>query len=292
VTRQDEIPSQSRGRLRSGPRRATTVEAYLRHIRAMAILVVAAVIASVASDLTGVTFWERHALLTSLVSSVLVVMLSVAVVNEVLERRRRQRWSVLAQYVMFELVRNARMIWTGVLDLAGLMPTETNQRQSVELAAQIVRDTPRLTAAVRGIVDDDALRGRMHTEIAFLAEHADEVLGRWAAVMLNAELYAEVIDRHVELAGDLAWIGGVLDARYPPDDARRQKRARSSAALQIEPGRGGDWLADRIVVITQLAENLDRGTVQLALQIAPVEWWEERLGTSSPPSEATHSAVK
>jgi hypothetical protein len=281
VATQEMVPPQSRKRVNPGPRRARTVEAYLRHTRAMAIVVVAAVIASVVSDLTGVTFWERHALLTGLVSSVLVVMLSVAVINEVLERRRRQRWSVLAQYVMFELVRNARMIWTGVLDLAGLLPTESSQRGFVESGGLIVRDTARLTIAVREIVDDDHLRGRLHDSIAFLSEHADEVLGRWAAVMLNAELYAEVIDRHVELAGDLAWIGGILDARYPTDDTRRQARARSSAAVQIEPGRGSDWLADRIVVITQLAENLDRGTVQLALQIVPVEWWEARLGTDS-----------
>jgi hypothetical protein len=281
VTKQEEVPPRSKRRINSGPRRARTVEVYLRHTRAMAILVVVAVIASVASDLTGVTFWERRALVTNLVASVLVVMLSVAVINEVLERRRRQRWSVLAQYVMFELVRSARMIWTGVLDLAGLLPTGTNQQGSLELGAQIVQDTSRLTVAVRKIVDDDDLRGRMHTEIAFLAEQADEVLGRWAAVMLNAEVYAEVIDRHVELAGDLAWIGGLLDARYPPDDVRRQRRARSSAAVQIEAGRGSDWLADRIVVITQLAESLDRGTVQLALQIVPVQWWEERLGTNS-----------
>src|ERR1700677_1007023 len=115
----------------------------------MAVLVVLAVIASVTSDLSGVTFWERHALLSGLVSSVIVVLLSVAVINEVLERRRRQRWSVLAQYVMFELIRNARMVWTGVLDLAGLTPTATNQQQSLELGAQILRDTTQLTAAVR-----------------------------------------------------------------------------------------------------------------------------------------------
>ncbi len=218
-------------------------------------------------------------MLTGVVSSVIVVMLSLAVINEVLERRRRQRWSVLAQYVMFELVRNARMIWAGILELAGLWPTEANQRQSVELGAEIVRDTSRLTAAVREMVDDDDLRDRLHTEIAFFAEHADDVLGRWAAVMLNTEVYAEVVDRHVELAGDVAWIGGLLDAEYPPDDARRQRRARSSPAVQIEADLGGQWLADRIVVITQLAEDLDRTTLDLALRIVPVEWWETRLGT-------------
>lgn len=263
----------------SGPRRASSVGAYLRQTRAMAILVLALLIASVVSDLTGETYWERHALLTSLASSVIVVLLSVAVINEVVERRRRQRWSVLAQYVMFELVRNARMIWTGVLELAGMLPPEENKQKSVELGAQIVRDTPRLTAAARKIVDDDVLRGHLQTEIAFLSKQADEVLGRWAAVMLNAEVYAEVVDRHVELAGDLAWIGAILDGRYPSDDARRQKNARSSPAVQIQPDLGGEWLADRIVVITQLAENLDQGTIELALQIVPVEWWEERLRT-------------
>jgi hypothetical protein len=282
VTSNGEMNLGGTARNPSGPRRSRTVGDYLRHTRVMAILVVLAVIVSVTSDLSGATFWERHALISGLVSSVIVVLLSVAVINEVLERRRRQRWSVLAQYVMFELIRNARMIWTGVLDLAGLLPTAANQQQSLELGAQIVQDTARLTPAVRKIVEDDDLRGRLHTEIAAFAEQADEVLGRWAAVMLNAEIYAEIIDRHVELAGDLAWIGAILDARYPPEDARRQKRARSSAAVQIEAGRSGDWLADRIVVITQLAENLDRGTVQVALQLVPVQWWEARLGTSPP----------
>jgi hypothetical protein len=290
VTRDGENKPGAMRRNNAGPRRMGSVAAYLRHARAMALLVLAAVVAGVVSDLDGRTVWERHALVAGLVSSVLVVMLSVAVINEVLEWRRRQRWSVLAQYVMFELVRNARMIWTGFLDLAGLLPTGANQRQSVELGAQIVQDTPRLTAAARKIVDDDDLRGRLHDQIAFVAEQADEVLGRWAAVMLNVEAYAEVIDRHVELAGDLAWIGGLLDAAYPPDDARRQMRARSSPAIQIDAGLGGDWLADRIVVITQLAENLDRGTVEVALKIVPIQWWEDRLGTSSPAEPSRNSS--
>jgi hypothetical protein len=74
----------------------------------------------------------RHALLTSLVGSVIVVMVSVAVINEVIERRRRRRWSVLAQYVTFELVRNARMIWSGVLHLTGLTTLDGTRRKSVE----------------------------------------------------------------------------------------------------------------------------------------------------------------
>jgi hypothetical protein len=174
------------------------------------------------------------------------------------------------------------MIWSGILDVAGLLPADSSRAEAVDAGAQIVRDTPRLTAVARAVVDDDDRRARLQSEIAFLAEHADEVLGRWAAVMLDSDVYAEVIDRHVELAGDVAWLGGLLDNAQPPDDERRQKRARSSPAVQIEADLSGDWLADRLVVITQLAEELDRGTLELALRVVPVRWWEARLGTTVP----------
>jgi hypothetical protein len=41
-----------------------------------------------------------------------------------------------------------------------------------------------------------------------------------------------------------------------------------------------DRLAQRLVAITQLAEHLERGTLDLAVKIVPVAWWEARLGTT------------
>ena len=237
-------------------------------------------VGAVVSDAVATGFWMRHALLASLVGSVIVVMFSVGVINEVVERRRRRRWSILAQYEMFELVRNARMIWSGVLELANLLKLDGSHRESVETGRSVVRDTPRLTAAVRQIVDDEDRYDSLRSEVAFLAENANQVLSQWASVMLNSDVYAGVIDRHVELGGDVAWIAGLFDANYPPADVRQQKRARSSPAIEIENELDGDWLADRIVVITQLAEELDRTTLELALRIVPVQWWEERLGTN------------
>lgn len=262
-----------------GPRRARSVKSYIRQTRLIAIVTLVALVGAVISDVVSDRFWGRHALLAGLVSSVTVVMLSIAVINEVLERRRRQRWSILAQYVMFELIQNARMIWSGVLEAAGLFSTAPSPEESLDVGAKIVRDTPGLAAALHGMLADADGRVRLHAEIAFLVEHSDQVLGRWAAVMLNAEQYAEVLDRHVELVGEIAWIAGLMDASEPPHDARRQRRARSSPAIQIQSEGSSDWLADRIVVITQLAEALDRGTLELALRVVPVQWWEARLGT-------------
>jgi hypothetical protein len=36
------------------------------------------------------------------------------------------------------------------------------------------------------------------------------------------------------------------------------------------------------VTITQLAEELDQTTLELAMRIVPVEWWAARLGTTVP----------
>jgi hypothetical protein len=265
-----------------GPRRSQSVDALLRSTRLLAIAALLALAGGIVSDVVGGSFWARHALLASLAASVIIVMLTVAVINEVLDRRGRERWSVLAQFVMLELVRDARLIWTGALAQVGLLTREDTRPDSVEANGRIVRDTPRLTAAVREAIADDARRRGLQEEIALLAVHTDEMLGRWASVMLNADVYAEVIDRHVELASDIRWLSDLLDNSDPPEDHHRKRRANSSPAVQIEGQIAGEELANRIVVIAQLAEQLDRDTLELALRVVPVEWWQARLGSTVP----------
>jgi hypothetical protein len=265
----------------SGPRRSESVESYLRQTRVGAALALLALAAALASEQLAEHLWVRHPLLAGLASSAIVVMLSVAVVNEALEIRGRRRWSVLAQYVMVELVRDARMVWTAVLELAGLMPADANQATAIDAAARVVRDTPRLTEAVRDLLADTDRRRVLRDQVARMVVYNDEVLGRWAGVMLNADAYAEVVDRHVDLAGSLAWLGSLLDQSEPSDvDQLRRHRARSNPAVQITGEMDDERLAQRIVAITQLAEQLDRGTLDLAVKIVPVAWWEERLGTT------------
>ena len=265
----------------AGPRHSQSVDALVRSTRVLAIVALLALAGGIVSDVVGETFWARHALLASLAASVIIVMLSVAVINELLERRRRQRWSTLAQFVMLALVRDARLIWTGVLAQLGLLATEVTCPDLVDVNGRIARDTPRLTAAVRGAIADDALRRGLRDALAFLAADTDETLGRWAAVMLNADVYAEVIDRHVELVGDVGWLSSLLDNADPPQDHRRQRRATSNAAVQIEGQIAGEELARRIVAITQLAEERDRNTLELARRIVPLEWWRARLGATA-----------
>ncbi len=266
-----------------GPRRSESVESYLRQTRAGAALALLALAAAIASEQFAEHLWVRHPLLAGLASSAIVVMLSVAVVNEALEIRRRRRWRVLAQYVMLELVRDARMVWTAVVELAGLIPAEASPPAAIDAAARVVRDTPHLTKAVYGLLVDADRRRVMQDLVARVVVHNDEVLGRWAAVMLNADAYAEVVDRHVELASSLAWLGSLLHQSSGPSDGEqlRWRKARSNPAVQITGDMDDERLAQRIVAITQLAEQLDRGTLDLAVKTVPVAWWEARLGTTA-----------
>ena len=262
----------------AGPRRSTSLESYLRGTRVVAVVAVLALSGGIASDVVADTFWTRHALLAGLVSSVIVVMLSVALVNEAIERRSRRRWSVLAQYVMIELVHNARLVWTGMLELAGVMPTAPSPSEALEAGAAIVHDTTRLVAAFADVVADETRRTMLGEEIATFVAHSDELLGRWAAVMLNADAYAEVIDRHVELASNIAWLGDRLDHSAETIDPWRRRRSATSAAVQLEGPIDDAVLPGRIAVIVQLAEELDRNTLAVAFRVVSVSWWQSRLG--------------
>jgi hypothetical protein len=265
-----------------GPRRSRSVELYLWESRAAGAAAVLLLVAGIVSDRVESHFWDRHALVAGLASSAIVVVLTVVLVNEIVERRRRRRWSVLAQYVMLQLVRDARGIWSGLLELAGLGPPDTLSAEWIDAGGRTVRDTERLTAAVRRVVAEPERRRRLQAALARNLKYNDEVLGRWAGVMLNADVYAEIIDRHVELASELAWVGSLLDNLHPSGDDPRQRVSRSHPAFQVEGAIDDDQLTQRLVSITQFAEELDRSTLDLALRVVSLEWWAARLVAIEP----------
>jgi hypothetical protein len=83
----------------------------------------------------------RHTLFTGLVASLIVVAVTAAVLNEVLERRQRERWSVLAQYALFDFVHTARLVWTGLLELAGLVPDGALGDGALAAASEVALDS-------------------------------------------------------------------------------------------------------------------------------------------------------
>ena len=229
-------------------------------------------------DLADDGFWFRHTLFTALVASLIVVAVTAAVLNEVLERRQRQRWSVLAQYALFDLVRTARLVWTGLLELADLVPEGEFEDGLLAAGSEAVLDTPRLAAAIDEMLASAERREQLHRLIARLLAHGQEVLGRWANVLVNSGTYAETVDRHVELYSRLYWWGSVLDETEPLEEhLSRPRLSRLSPATQASGPIEDEWLRDNLVAIAQLAESLDRSSFDLAMRIVPLEWWAAQL---------------
>ena len=261
-----------------GPRRSNSLRPYVRSTRLIGGLSVLVLAGAVVWDLANDEFWVRHTLFTGLVASLIVVALTVAVLNEVLEHRQRQRWSVLAQYALFDLVRTARLVWTSLLELAGLVPDGKLDHGALAAGSEAMLDTPRFTAAVDEMLARADRREQLHRLIARLRAHGQEVLGRWADVMVNSGTYAEIVDRHVELYSRLYWWGSVLDESDPLEEHLNQPRlSRLSPATQASGPIEDEWLRDNLVAIAQLAESLDRSSFGLAMRIVPFEWWAAQL---------------
>src|SRR4029453_15420389 len=72
-----------------GPRRSDSPRTHARSTRIIGGLSVLALSGAIVWDLINDEFWFRHTLFTALVASLIVVAVTAAVLNEVLERRRR-----------------------------------------------------------------------------------------------------------------------------------------------------------------------------------------------------------
>jgi hypothetical protein len=262
-----------------GPRRSDSPRAHVRSTRIIGALSVVVLAAAIAWDLVDDRFWFRHTLFTALIGSVIVVVLTIAVLNEVLERRQRERWSVLAQYALFDLVRTARLVWTSLLEVTGIVADDGHDEEALAAGTEAVHDTPRLAAAIDEMLGDADRRDQLHRLITRLHAEAQHVLGRWADMMVNSGTYAEVVDRHVELYSRLYWWGSVLDESDPLEEHRgRPGLSRISPATQASIGPVEDeWLRDNLVDLAQLAESLDRSSFELAMRIVPLDWWAAQL---------------
>jgi hypothetical protein len=270
-----------------GPRRTELLGPYARATRIVGGLSVLLLGGAIAWDVANDGFWARHALFTSLVASLIVVAVTAAVLNEVLERRQRERWSVLAQYALLDLIRAARLVWGGLLELAGLAPDGEPSDEALAAGSEAVRDTRRLAAAMDEMLANAERREQLHRLLVTLLGHGQEVLGRWADVMVNSGTYAEIIDRHVELYSRLYWWTSVLDESDPLEEhLSRPRLSRISPATQASIGPiENEWLRDNLVAIAQLAESLDRDSFELAFRIVPLEWWVTQLPDRPPTAE-------
>jgi hypothetical protein len=233
---------------------------------------------AIASDFVVGSFWARHAMLTSVVANLLVVVLSVVVINEMIERRSRRRWNLLAQSVLFELLQGARLTWTSMVEMLGLASVRSGSVQSLLDGAQAALERSRVSDATTALLGDPERRERLQRVVQRLSDHTSGVIATWAGVMVGAAPYAHLLDRHVELSGRLQWLSAVLAHNEPaPDqDFRRARLTLSSVATEHADEFDDNWIHDMIVAITVQATQLDYDSRTLAFSLAPGDWWFAR----------------
>ena len=140
--------------------------------RRLVIAAALGVVVAAASDFLIGSFWGSHAMLTSLIASLLVLAVTVVVLNEVLDRRDRRRWSVLAQHVLFQLVQCARATWMGLVELVDGHDIETGSSEGLLAGARLVLDT----TATRTMLADADRRRVLQEMLVALAAHSRGVV--------------------------------------------------------------------------------------------------------------------
>jgi hypothetical protein len=201
------------------------------------------------------------------------------VVNGVIERRDRKRWSLLAQSVLFALIQSARATWTGLLELLDIGEVRSGNERSLRESAELTRDRQRMEGAARDLVGDEQRRAHLQRVARELSEHASRVIADWAPVMVGARAYATVLDRHVELAGRLEWLSSVLAHNEPaPDQSGHERQlARSNVAAERADQLGNDdWVREQILALIKLGRELDEESREHAFSLVPISWWAER----------------
>jgi hypothetical protein len=238
------------------------------------------VIAAAISDFVIASYWRRHAMLTSLVADLVVVLVSAAVVTQWIDRRNRRQWNVLAQNVMFSLAQGARLTWTSLITLQGLATADQEGEAAAGTAENLAlaQDPQSVLNATEQLLLDPKRRQLLQLVVRRLSEQMAKVITDWASIMVGAAPYAHLIDSHVELQSRLEWLSAVMDHREPPpdQDGRRRRLTRASIAVSAVSHLGDEWLRDQASAITVLAAKLDHESLDLAFSLNSPDWWSLR----------------
>lgn len=245
--------------------RGTTLTRLGAAVSLMALAVVAV------SDFLLTNFWDRNAMVTSVVADVLVLVVGVAVVNEFVAARERRQWRLLADYGLVELGEIARHTWVMLAQQIGVGRREALTLSELrELVRSRQGDEALRDLALR-VASDEKQRKSLHDLVADLADNARARLGRWAPVLVDSPFPGQVT-RFVHLQARLTRLQTVL---YEDSLGWRPSYEGSGDA---------DWIADRVTNVIELGSHLD--IELLGVVEHPDRWgWGDNAQGGSPPND-------
>jgi hypothetical protein len=266
----------------SQPRSATVPEKRPGGRHTAALVAVAVVLALTSSDFYARQFWLKHPATTAILASLVAVLVSVTVIDVVLNRRYERRWRLLAQYALLELAETARTAWGALASVLG-----DGERANGELAdsSGITRmlaspeRAPALRRFVVAALADPHTRDNLRSSLEHTLETSRGLIGRWGVVLTGSSSYSELFDRHVEMIGRIHGLWYFL--AY---GTRRGSQFRSPGGSHRD-----DWFVDNFLSMTRIAIHLERETWAVALRVVPPDWWDSRTDELAAPAHADTS---
>ncbi len=252
-----------------------------RRPRLAALGALSALAALVSSDYFSGKFWTGHPVTTEILTSLSVVLVSVTVIDVVLNRRSERRWRLLAQYALMELAEAARGAWSvlpGVIHEGSHDDDFSDPSRVVQILDSTTR-APLLKREIDGILADPLRREDLLTSLEQSLGISRELISRWGAVLTGPTSFSELFDRHVEMIGRIHGLWYFLE-----HGARRGSRFRSPGGSHPD-----DWFVDNLLSMTRLAIRLEDETWATALGIVPPDWWDVRTDELAAPAHAPKS---
>ena len=244
--------------------------------RTAAILAILLLLAVAGSDFLFAGFWVSHPMLTAIVSALVVVVLSVAVIEVVLSRRSERRWRILAQTALMELAEAANATWSALAEALELQRASDMSPDRVRGALASDAKGPKVRREIETALMNAQLREKLAGQLSERLADGHQILGRWAVALTASETYAEIFDHHVELYGRVAGLLQFLREGYKQTDPRgfrgRARREYSSPGGEADD----EWFVDNLIGTINIGAGLEDATWDLALRVLPQAWWDRR----------------
>jgi hypothetical protein len=244
--------------------------------RTFAILAILLLLAVAGSDFVIAGFWVSHPMLTAIVSALVVVVLSVAVIEVLLSRRAERRWRVLAQTALIELGEAANTTWISLAEALGLQGAPEMSPDQVRAVLASDATGPTVRGEVEAALMNAQLREKLAGQLGERLADGHQILGRWAVALTASETYAEIFDEHVELYGRVSGLLQFLQEGYRQTDPRglrgRARREYSSPGGETDD----EWFVDNLIGTINIGAGLEDATWDLALRVLPQAWWDRR----------------
>jgi len=250
-----------------------------RHPNRAAPVAVALVVVLISSDFYAGRFWLDHPVTTAILTSLTVVLVSVTVIEVILNRRSERRWRLLAQYALMELAEAARGAWgvlLGVVDEGNSGSDVMADPSRVTQVLDSPERAPVLMRKIEAILTDPRKRDELRESLERALETSRGLLSRWGAVLTGSSSFSELFDRHVEMIGRIHGLWYFL--AY---GTRRGSRFRSPGGSHSD-----DWFVDNLLSMTRIAIRLEGETWAIALRVVPPDWWDMRTDELAAPAHA------